>query len=59
MQQDAQARNKLDIPDSYQISMKDLYAFLSFIARMGHDHKHSMKIYLTKVNSTMFLSIPL
>jgi hypothetical protein len=31
MQQDAHARNKPDIPDSQQISMKDLYAFLAIV----------------------------
>jgi hypothetical protein len=43
MQQIAQTGNKPYIPDSQQISMKDLYAFFA-VGRMFHDHKPSMKL---------------
>jgi hypothetical protein len=49
MQQNAQARNKPDIPDSQLLCMKDLYAFLAIIVqKMGHDHKPRMKLHWIK-----------
>jgi hypothetical protein len=48
MQQDAKARNKPGIPDSQQISMKYLYAFLAIMVQMGHNHQPSMKLHWTK-----------
>jgi hypothetical protein len=48
MQQETQARNKSDIPDSQQISMKDLHAFLAIIVQTVHDHKPRTKLWWTK-----------
>jgi hypothetical protein len=47
VQQDAQAKNKPNIPYFQQIHIKDLYAFLIVTVWMGHNHKPSMKLYWT------------
>jgi hypothetical protein len=45
--QETQARNKPDIPDSHQISMKGLYAFLAITVQTGHDNKPRTKLWRT------------
>jgi hypothetical protein len=48
MQQGAQTRNKPDIPDSQQINMNDLCAFIAIIVQTGYYHRPSMILYWTK-----------
>jgi hypothetical protein len=48
MQYDSQARNKPNISDCQQISMKGLHAFLEIIVWMGYKYMHRMKVYWTK-----------